>query len=185
MSATTSASSIEGGLSPPPRAAPRFSRFTRATRWARRMTFLVHRWLGIAIALLMALWTLSGFVMMYVSYPATSAAERVAGLDALDLSACCAGTNAPAGPVESATVEMLLGRPVLRAIGPDGPVLAGLDGAGAPVIGEREAGAIARTHMRIAFRQAPPVRIEPVEVDQWTLQQRGYAPLYKAQLADE
>ena len=185
MSPTGSASSPGAGLAPAPRAASRFSRFTRATRWARRAAFLVHRWLGIALALLMALWTLSGFVMMYVSYPATSAAERVAGLDPLDLSACCAGTNAPAGPVESATVEMLLGRPVLRAIGPDGPVLAGLDGAGAPVIGEREAGAIARTHMRNAFRQAPPVRIEPVEVDQWTLQQRGYAPLYKAQLADE
>ena len=66
MSLTSSASK-ENVLSPPARAVPRFSRFTRATRWARRMTFLVHRWLGIAIALLMVLWTLSGFVMMYVS----------------------------------------------------------------------------------------------------------------------
>ena len=39
---------------------PRFSRFTRATRWARRMAFLVHRWLGIALALLMAIWAVSG-----------------------------------------------------------------------------------------------------------------------------
>src|SRR6188768_764585 len=125
MSATTSASSIEGGLSPPPRAAPRFSRFTRATRWARRMTFLVHRWLGIAIALLMVLWTLSGFVMMYVSYPATTAAERVAGLDPLDLSACCATVELP-GTLDGAVVEMVAGQPVLRWTGPEGGALTSL-----------------------------------------------------------
>src|SRR5688572_8833788 len=110
MSDTGSASSdtTGAGLSPAPRAAPRFSRFTRATRWARRMAFLVHRWLGIALALLMTLWTLSGFVMMYVSYPETSAAERMAGLDPLDLSACCEDVALPEGPIEAATVEMLL-----------------------------------------------------------------------------
>ena len=149
------------------------------------MTFLVHRWLGIALALLMSLWALSGFVLMYVAYPETSAAERMAGLDPLDLSACCEGVTGPEGPVESATVEMLLGSPVLRAIGPEGPALASLDGSPAPVIGEREAGMIAQTHMRNAFGGAPAVRVEPVEVDQWSLQQRRYAPLFKASLADE
>ena len=113
MSPTGSASSPGAGLAPAPRAASRFSRFTRATRWARRAAFLVHRWLGIALALLMALWTLSGFVMMYVSYPATTAAERAAGLDPLDLAACCAKIAAPEGPIDNASVEMLLGRPVI------------------------------------------------------------------------
>ncbi len=148
------------------------------------MTFLVHRWLGIALALLMSLWTLSGFVMMYVSYPETSAAERMAGLDPLDLSACCEGVAAPEGPLDGATVEMLLGRPVLRTIGPEGPVLTGLDGTAAPVVGAREAGTIAQTHMRNAFGTAPAVHVAPLEVDQWTLQQRRYAPLYKASFAD-
>src|SRR6187549_3956886 len=143
MPPTTSASSPGAGLSPATRAAPGFSRFTRATRWARRMAFLVHRWLGIALALLMALWTLSGFVMMYVSYPATTAAERAAGLDPLDLSTCCTGAGAPAGPFDGATVEMLLGSPVLRSTGPAGTALASLDGSAAPAIGRREAGLIA------------------------------------------
>ena len=107
VTGSASSDSTGTGLSPVPRAAPRFSRFTRATRWARRMAFLVHRWLGIALALLMALWTLSGFVMMYVSYPETSAAERIAGLDPLDLSACCTGAAAPDGPVAAASVEPL------------------------------------------------------------------------------
>src|SRR6187455_2143809 len=147
MSPTGSASSTGAGLSPASRAVPRFSRFTRATRWARRMTFLVHRWLGIALALLMALWTLSGFVMMYVSYPATSAAERAAGLDALDLSACCTQADLPA-TLDGAAVEMVAGRPVLRWSGPEGGALAGLAGAPPPAIGAREAGVIALTHMR-------------------------------------
>src|SRR6187399_141613 len=138
MSPTGSRSRSAAGLAPPLRAAPRFSRFTRATRWARRTTFLVHRWLGIALALLMALWTLSGIVMMYVSYPETSTAERVAGLDPLDLSACCEQARIPEGPFEAATVEMLLAAPVLRTIGPDGPVLTSLDHAAAPGIGEYE-----------------------------------------------
>ena len=149
------------------------------------MTFLVHRWLGIALALLMALWTLSGFVMLYVSYPETSTAERMAGLDPLDLSACCAQADVPEGPIEGATVEMLLGHPVLRSIGPDGPILASLDGSPRPAVAGPEVGRIAQTHMRNAFGGAPAVRVEPVEVDQWSLQQRRYAPLYKATLADD
>src|SRR6187551_1497986 len=184
MPPTTSASKTGAGLSPAPRAAPGFSRFTRATRWARRMTFLIHRWLGIALALLMALWAVSGFVMMYVSYPATTPTERAAGLDPFDPSTCCAKIAAPEGPIDGASVEMLLGRPVLRWIGPDGPVLVSLDTGAALAIGEREAGRIAQTHMRNAFGGAPAVRVEPVEVDQWSLQQSRYAPLYKATLAD-
>src|SRR5690606_17335151 len=113
MPLTASRSSPGAGLSPAPRAAPRFSRFTRATRWARRMTFLVHRWLGIALAVLMSVWALSGFVMMYVAYPETTAEERAAGLDPIDLSDCCSKGVEPSEPVEAATVEMLLGRPVL------------------------------------------------------------------------
>jgi hypothetical protein len=148
------------------------------------MTFLVHRWLGIALALLMSLWALSGFVMMYVAYPETSAEERYAGLDALELSRCCEDLAAPGGPVDAAAVEMLLGRPVLRTIGPGGPALTGLGGTPVPAIGAEAAGEIARTHMRNAFGVAPDARVEPVEVDQWTLQHRRYAPLFKTSFAD-
>lgn len=148
------------------------------------MTFLVHRWLGIALALVMSLWALSGFVMMYVSYPETTAAERAAGLAPLDLSACCEDASWPEGPLDSATVEMVLGTPVLRWTSAEGGGLFPLAGGSTPLIGEREAGEIARTHMRRTFGSSSAVQAEPVEVDQWTLQQRGYAPLYKASFAD-
>ena len=161
----------------------RADRTSRYTRGLRRWLFLIHRWLGVALALLMALWAVSGFVIMYVSYPETTAEERLAGLDPLDLTACCEGRPPPAGPIEGATVEMLGGQPVLRWIGPDGPALAALAGQ-APAIGQREAGAIAQVHLRNALGSAGTVRVEPIEVDQWTLQQQRYAPLYKASFAD-
>src|SRR5688500_3348973 len=181
MPPTASASSA--GILPQARAR-RFSRFTRATRWARRMTFVVHRWLGIALALLMAVWALSGIVMMYVAYPETSAEERVAGLDPLDLAKCCEGVRLPDGPIDGATVEMVAGRPVLRWIGPEGPVLASLTGPDRPDIDQRAAGEIAATHMRQVFGATPAMTLGPVDVDQWSLQQVRYAPLYKASMAD-
>ena len=146
--------------------------------------FLIHRWLGVALSLLMALWALSGFVMMYVSYPETSRAERVAGLDPLDLSACCEHVVFPFGPLGSATVEMAAGQPVLRSIGPAGPILTSLAGSAEPMVGEREAAEIARTHMRNTFGAAPAMRVAPVESDQWTIPVRRYAPLWKASFAD-
>ena len=188
MSATNSASSSGAGLSTQvalaPRAAARFSRFTRATRWLRRMAFLVHRWLGIALALVMSLWALSGFVLMYVAYPETSAEERYAGLAPLDLTECCAVDSLWQGELEAAAVEMVAGRPVLRWIGANGPVLSGLAGTTA-LVDAREAREIARTHMRQAFGTSPEVSVAEIEVDQWTLQQQRYAPLYRASFADE
>ena len=185
MPPTTLASSSDAGLQSALRRTRRFSRFTLATRWLRRTTFLVHRWLGIALAMLMTLWAASGVVMMYVSYPETSSLERVAGLEPLDLTACCDTAALPAGPVERATFEMLAGKPVLRWSGAEGPALVNLVDQRPATLGEAEAGMIASTYMRQAFGTGRVPRIEPVEVDQWTLQQRGYAPLYKATFSDE
>ncbi|MBN9505533.1 MAG: peptidase [Altererythrobacter sp.] len=153
-------------------------------RGVRRTLFLTHRWLGVALSLLMALWALSGFVMMYVSYPETSATERTAGLDPLDLSACCDHVDFPDDPVDRAAIEMVAGRPVLRWFGPAGPELTSLAGPAAPEIGEREAAEIARTYMRNTFGTDPALRIAPVDGDQWTISVRRYAPLWKAQFAD-
>ncbi len=188
MSDTASASRTPAGagLSPAPRAAPRFSRFTRATRWARRMTFLVHRWLGIALALLMALWALSGITMMYVSFPETTAEERVAGLEPLDLTALRTGTPFPEGPIDSATVEMLAGEPVLRWRDAQGTSLAPLS-ADAPVkVGPDRAALVARTHMAQAHGYAGASEARPIDRDQWTVygRFRQHHPLIQASFAD-
>ena len=82
------------------------------------LLLLIHRYLGIAIGVIVALWCLSGFVMMYVQYPDLDEREYLAGLQALDTDACCiADENVleQLAGVDDISVEMLAGRPVLRA----------------------------------------------------------------------
>ena len=61
----------------------------------KRWLYLVHRWLGIALCVVMAAWFLSGMVMLYVGYPKLTAEERLAALpplpagDGADGRACC------------------------------------------------------------------------------------------------
>ncbi len=55
----------------------------------KRQLYLWHRWLGIALCLLMALWFVSGVVMLYVGYPKLTPSERLGHLPVLP-TACCA-----------------------------------------------------------------------------------------------
>ena len=55
----------------------------------KRLLFLCHRWLGIVLCLFMALWFLSGVVMMYVGYPKLVTAERLQTLPPLASAGCC------------------------------------------------------------------------------------------------
>lgn len=50
----------------------------------RRTVYLWHRYLGIALGLLLAMWFASGIVMMYVAYPSVTDKERIAGLPPLE-----------------------------------------------------------------------------------------------------
>lgn len=164
----------------------------RVGRWARRATFLVHRWLGIVLALLMAIWAVSGIVMMYVAFPETTEAERLSGLQPLDFTACCAA-EADGQPLRSfpelsaARIEMLGGAPVLHWQGGDtGGRLRLTDGTTPPMTLE-DAESIAVDHMRRANGTTPPVEVAQVERDQWTVygRFRQHAPLYKASFADD
>jgi len=149
------------------------------------MAFLVHRWLGVALALLMAVWAISGITMMYVAFPETSAEERLAGLQPLDMSGCCGDPTVPQGTLSSASVEMLLGQPVLRIMTEGGPQAIPL-GGDLPKVGKEEAGRIAATHMGETFGRAPDMRVEETDRDQWTVygRFRQLAPLYKASFDD-
>ncbi|MBQ5949259.1 PepSY domain-containing protein [Massilia sp. ST3] len=50
----------------------------------KRLLFLAHRWLGIVMCLLFAMWFVSGVVMMYVGYPKLTESERLQHLPRLD-----------------------------------------------------------------------------------------------------
>lgn len=58
-------------------------------RSVRRWLFLAHRWMGIALCLFMAMWFVSGVVMMYVGYPKLTPLERLKHLPDLTLAGDC------------------------------------------------------------------------------------------------
>nr|WP_314539299.1 PepSY domain-containing protein [uncultured Massilia sp.] len=55
----------------------------------KRAAFLVHRWTGVAMCVLMVLWFASGMVMLFAGYPKLTPWERLGGLPPLAARACC------------------------------------------------------------------------------------------------
>lgn len=49
----------------------------------KRLLFLLHRWFGVAMCLLFALWFATGVIMMYVEYPELTEEERLDSLPSL------------------------------------------------------------------------------------------------------
>lgn len=136
-----------------------------------RLLFLAHRYLGIAVGLLMAMWCVSGLVMMYVSYPALSEHERALHLAPIAWDRCCRASHDALGDgdtVDDFRVEMLAGRPVLDlGDGPDASGRVDLStGAELPAISAAEARAVASAY---ADRHAVQ-SLGRVQVDQWTLE---------------
>jgi uncharacterized iron-regulated membrane protein len=81
-----------------------------------RLLLLAHRYLGIAVGLLMVMWCLSGVVMMYHSYPALGESARLKHLAPLEWRECCKISETlltKTTPAGHAAIEMLAGRPVL------------------------------------------------------------------------
>src|ERR1700733_6792465 len=94
---------------------------TAMTRWL----LLLHRYLGIGLGLLMAMWCLSGVVMMYVSYPALTEAARTRPLAPIAWDGCCLlpeSLRSDPKPLAGAQIEMLAGRPVLYLEGQSQPI---------------------------------------------------------------
>ena len=50
---------------------------------------VLHRYLGMAVGLLMVIWFVSGIVMMYVGFPRVTEEDRARTLEPLSWQACC------------------------------------------------------------------------------------------------
>jgi uncharacterized iron-regulated membrane protein len=147
----------------------------------------LHRYVGVAIGLVMTLWCLSGFVMLYRGYPQVTERQRLAGLQALDL-----GRADPArlalGPerLDGFRIEMLAGKPVLRVSQNDAEHVLDLNsGAAISGIERSKALAVARDFARGNRLDAAPRDIALIDKDQWTVEgavSRG--PVYRIGLAD-
>jgi hypothetical protein len=133
----------------------------------------IHRYLAVAVGLLMALWCLSGFVMMYQQYPSLTDAERLRGLEPLRLAACCRSGFLPAAdmPVGELRIQMQRGVPVLLQQGG-----VAFDLAGGTPLREPTRQAlldITATHAATSGIDARPRWLGDGGVDQWTLLSAG------------
>jgi uncharacterized iron-regulated membrane protein len=151
-----------------------------------RWLVLIHRYLGIAIGILMAAWCLSGIVMMYVGYPEVTRTDRLRALRPLELRDCCASlerTLPDDAQLLSFQLEMLAGQPVLR-VRPAAQAAGLIDlRAGRPIgpVPLQQAQAVA-ADFAVAAGAHGTIRLQQtLDYDQWTLEgvARGEPPLYR------
>lgn len=157
-----------------------------------RFLFLAHRYLGIAVGLVMLLWTVSGIIMMYQEYPELDSVERRALLAPIELSRCCATPPAPVFTergFRAAVLEMQADTPVLRVTPLDqAPVSYALEN-GRPLLAvdETQAQAIADAFAMRLYPGSSADLDARIDIDQWTVSgaYNFHRPLYHYRLADE
>lgn len=154
---------------------------------------LTHRWFGIALCLLFAMWFASGIVMHFVPFPSLTEAERFAGLAPVDRGAVrvsVADAVAASGIADARRVRL-----VQRS---DGPVyvvsgssrsraVTASGGAAASVTSPDAALAIARAHARSRGLDAARVAIVArSDYDQWSVPNGfdRHRPLFRVALGD-
>lgn len=135
-----------------------------------RVLLVVHRYLAVAVGLLMALWCLSGFVMLYQPYPELTQQERLQGLEPLHPEDCCRSEFLPddAEPLRPFRIEMLNGEAVLRQPGVRPFLLR--TGEPLPDLQQEELAQIAAVHARQRGIAGEPRWLGTVDIDQWTIQ---------------
>ena len=154
-----------------------------------RALVIAHRYLGIAVGVLMLMWFASGMVMMYVGFPQGIGKERLGALRPIAWQGCCRievalGDN---DVFERAEVENLTGRPVLRLRRPPLPQqVTDLDTGERKEIDFDLAQSIARDAApRLVGADAPIAAAEEIEDDQWTVgRYRAERPLFRFDFAD-
>ena len=161
-----------------------------ATLWkaTKRWLHVFHRWTGIALCLLFAIWFFSGLVMLYVSFPSFRAAERVATAAPIDWPQVHVGPNrvlALLGEADAPT-EMRLGmtggEPVYRiATAERRRAVSARTGAEIQTVDAHRAALIAS-----ALVGAPAVSVDPVDHDQWVVTRayKAMAPFWRVRTAD-
>lgn len=153
-----------------------------------RLILVLHRYLGVAVGLLMTLWCLSGFVMMYQGYPHLAEADRLKSLQPIRFaSPPLASAVGDDEPLTAFQIEMLAGRPVLRAtLGARAEGLVDL-GTGDARVGLEPADvqAIARVYGEGVGIKDDPRDLGLIPVDQWTLEGAGRTgPVHHVRFGD-
>jgi hypothetical protein len=158
----------------------------------KKALFLIHRYLGLGMCLIMAAWCASGVVMMYVGYPALSSADRIAALPPLSFKGVRqidpSRTSLAGISIQSFDIEMLEENPVLRLSDSFGPVAIVnlVTGQVLTEISARDARIIAADYFGGGEQAANAITVTKVDRDQWTISGEfdSDRPLFKASRGD-
>ncbi len=160
----------------------------------KRYLYLTHRWLGVCMCLLFALWFISGVVIMYVQYPTLTETQRIKNLpplqpEQIQLSAADARQRIAlaGGSAQSVRLSQLMGRPAYQLRGADnvpvtvfadtGEVLSGLT---------PEQSLQVLRHSGFHDADSEPHYLGLVDMDQWTISGSLHPsrPLHKVSVGD-
>jgi len=158
----------------------------------RKFLILTHRYLGIAVCLLFAMWFVSGIAMIFArGMPGLTPDVRFQHLPLLDVSSV---KVTPAEAMEKALLERgpnrvtlltVMDRPAYRFSSGRSSVTVFADtGDVLEVLGQPEAMKIAGRFMNVPETQLHYAG-EVVEPDQWTLEERRVLPAHKITVDDE
>ncbi len=155
------------------------------TNFLWRTLVIFHRYLGIAVGILMLVWFASGIVMMYVGFPRLTEQERVSALAPIPWQACCRvadGLIPDDQQFYRVQIENLLGVPVLRLRRPPRPdaVIDLADGVGVQRFDMADARAIALDTIARTAGPATVASAATIDEDQWTVgRYRRDRPLHR------
>lgn len=146
---------------------------------------VLHRYLGVAVGVLMVSWFASGIVMMYAGFPGVTEEQRARTLEPISWQACCRFPQRLApddAQVLGTQVENVAGLPVMR-LRPATRAGFALDlehGAVIRIDAEAAQEIALDAAPRIIGRPAKLIRAEEIQSDQWTLGRLGRArPLFR------
>lgn len=156
----------------------------------RKLLILTHRYLGIALSLLVIMWFASGIVMMYTGgMPVLTPQMRLDRLADVDLSRIAFTAAEAAGrigldpPSDRVVLLSLMDRPAYRFGGSEPLTVFADTGQMADDLSVEESQAVASRFVDVPESQLQYVRTV-TEVDQWTLGQSRQLPLHKFRGSD-
>ncbi|MBH1991423.1 MAG: PepSY domain-containing protein [Sphingomonadaceae bacterium] len=157
-------------------------------RGTKRWLYFFHRWTGIVLCLLFAIWFVSGVVMMYVPFPSFRAPERIATSPSIDWQqvkvdpqTALAGLKQARFPAEM-RLGMTGGEPVYRFVTEDGRrAVSATSGKEIAAVDPIRAKAIAT-----ALVHAPVQSLFSVDHDQWVVTgaYKKMAPFWRVRMDD-
>ena len=157
--------------------------WSRVNRW---LTWF-HRWAGVVLCLLFAIWFASGAVLHFVSFPSLSAADKHAGSEPIDMGQLRIEPSEALAKLPAATDLRLVsvgGRPVYLVQGTTG-VWASIGGDTGEVLPLGSAGIATTVAERFAGMPSTEVS-GPFAYDQWIVHQHfdPFRPFYRVRLND-